>query len=263
MADQYTFLVVKYPGQEVADQALAALGELSREKVVKLRDAVVITKTDKGKIKLHQTKDDSIGKGLVKGGAMGVLFAAILGPAGWIAMGAAAGGLFASFDRGIKNKILRELGDGMTSSESALALLVERADWQIAMERMRSHGFGGQLVVSEVTPEDMAAIEKVLADPTVAEAVPEEMDVPAPIDAPAVAPVVLVGQLGQDVARRHVSDPGLETPDGSVPRRRARRALQAREAEMVETRRRVQPRPDRMCAEDLVRRQPQACCHQG
>jgi len=189
MADQYTFLVVKYPGQEVADQALAALGELSREKVVKLRDAVVITKTDKGKIKLHQTKDDSIGKGLVKGGAMGVLFAAILGPAGWIAMGAAAGGLFASFDRGIKNKILRELGDGMTSSESALALLVERADWQIAMERMRSHGFGGQLVVSEVTPEDMAAIEKVLADPTVAEAVPEEMDVPAPIDAPAVAPV--------------------------------------------------------------------------
>jgi predicted flap endonuclease-1-like 5' DNA nuclease len=120
---------------------------------------------------------------------MGVLFAAILGPAGWIAMGAAAGGLFASFDRGIKNKILRELGDGMTSSESALALLVERADWQTAMERMRSHGFGGELVVSEITPEDMAAIEKVLADPTTAEAVPEEMDVPAPIDEPAVAPV--------------------------------------------------------------------------
>ena len=61
------------------------------------------------------------------------------------------------------------------------------------MERMRSHGFGGQLVVSEVTPEDMAAIEKVLADPTVAEAVPEEMDVPAPIDAPAVAPVAAAG----------------------------------------------------------------------
>ena len=112
MADQYTFLVIRYPGQEIADEALAALGELSREKVVKLRDAVVITKTEKGKIKLHQTKDDSIGKGLVKGGAMGVLFAAILGPAGWIAMGAAAGGLFASFDRGIKNKLLRELGEG-------------------------------------------------------------------------------------------------------------------------------------------------------
>jgi predicted flap endonuclease-1-like 5' DNA nuclease len=44
-------------------------------------------------------------------------------------------------------------------------------------------------VVSETTPEDMAAIEKVLTDPAVAEAVPEEMDVPAPIAAPAVAPV--------------------------------------------------------------------------
>jgi predicted flap endonuclease-1-like 5' DNA nuclease len=103
-------------------------------------------------------------------------------------MGAAAGGLFAGFDRGIKNKLLRELGDGMSTSESALAILVERADWQTAMERMRSHGFGGQLVVSEITPADMEAIEKVLADAAVVEAVPEEMDVPAPVEEP-----VLVG----------------------------------------------------------------------
>src|SRR5690242_21078101 len=54
--------------------------------------------------KLHQTKDDSTGKGFVKGGMIGILFAALFGPVGWIAMGAAAGGLFASFDRGIKQK---------------------------------------------------------------------------------------------------------------------------------------------------------------
>jgi uncharacterized membrane protein len=184
MADAYSFLVIKYPYRDTADEALAALGELVDEHVVKLRDAVVITKTDKGKLKLHQTKDDSIGKGIVKGGAMGVLFAAILGPAGWIAMGAAAGGLFASFDRGIKNKLLRELGDGMTTSESALAILVEHAEWQTAMERMRAHGFGGQLVLSEITPSDMEAIEKVLADAAVVEAVPDEMEIPEPVAEP-------------------------------------------------------------------------------
>ena len=110
MAQKYSFLVVKYPKADTANDALAALRRLSDEGVVKLRDAVAITKTEKGKIKLDQTKDDSVGKGFVKGGVIGVLFAALFGPVGWIAMGAAAGGLFASFDRGIKNKLLKELG---------------------------------------------------------------------------------------------------------------------------------------------------------
>ena len=94
MADsKYSFLVIKYPWPDTADDALRALKELSDDKVVKLRDAVAIRKTEKGKIKLHQTKDDSIGKGFVKGGVIGVLFAMLFGPVGWIAMGAAAGGL--------------------------------------------------------------------------------------------------------------------------------------------------------------------------
>ena len=57
-------------------EALAALKELSKDKVVKLKDAAVVTKTPKGKIKIHQTKDDKAGKGFVKGGLVGILFAA-------------------------------------------------------------------------------------------------------------------------------------------------------------------------------------------
>ena len=180
MADKYSFLVIKYPKAETAESALAVLKVLSDDKTVKLRDAVAITKNEKGKIKLHQTKDDSIGKGFVKGGLLGVVFAALFGPVGWIAMGAAAGGLFASFDRGIKNKLLKELGENMTSSESAVAILVEQADWESAVGRMRQHDFGGKLVVSEIVPEDIAEVEKLLEDPKTVASVPEEMDVPAP-----------------------------------------------------------------------------------
>ena len=85
--DKYSFLVIKYPWPDTADDALRALKELSDDKVVKLRDAVAIRKTEKGKIKLHQTKDDTIGKGFVKGGVIGVLFAMLFGPVGWIAHG--------------------------------------------------------------------------------------------------------------------------------------------------------------------------------
>ncbi len=117
MADKYSFIVVKYPQKDMADAALHAVLNLAKEKVVKLRDAVAITKTDKGKIKLHQTKDDSASKGLLKGGGIGVIFALLFGPAGWIVAGAALGGAFATFDRGIKNKLLKELGENMTPDQ--------------------------------------------------------------------------------------------------------------------------------------------------
>jgi len=212
MADKYSFLVIKYHEPQTGEEALAAVGDLAKDHVVKLRDAVAITKTPKGKIKLHQTKDDTIKKGFVKGGAVGILFAAILGPAGWIAMGAAAGGLFASFDRGVKNKLLKELGQGMTSSESALAVLVEHADWDAAFERMRAHGFGGELVLSEITPADMAAVEALLADRNVTEAVPEEMDVPTTEDVPAEVEAPVLAAAAVSVAEPVVASSTSAAP---------------------------------------------------
>jgi uncharacterized membrane protein len=144
MAEKYSFIVIKYPMADTAKEALAALKELSKEKVVKLKDAVVITKTKKGKIKLHQTQDASAGKGFVKGGLIGVIFAVIFGPAGWIAAGALAGATIGMLDRGIKNKLLKELGEEMTPDESAVAILVEHADWPQAVERMKAHNFQGR-----------------------------------------------------------------------------------------------------------------------
>jgi uncharacterized membrane protein len=209
MASKYSFLVIKYPKRETADTALGVLKQLGREDVVRLRDAVAITKTDKGKIKLHQTKDDSVGKGFVKGGFIGILFAALFGPVGWIALGAAAGGVFAGFDRGIKNKLLKELGQDMTPDESAIAILVEEADWQTAFERMRAQGFGGQLVISEIVAEDLAEVEKLLEDPKTVESVPEELELPAPAEPVAVG----VATVGSAAAMRVVEIEGIEPSD--------------------------------------------------
>jgi uncharacterized membrane protein len=191
-AEKYSFIVVKYPQQDKADAALKEVMSMAKEKIVKLRDAVVITKTEKGKIKLHQTKDDSTSKGLLKGGGIGVIFAVLFGPAGWIVAGAAAGGALATFDRGIKNKLLKELGENMTPAESAMAVLVEQADWEKALGRMADKKLQGQVIVQEMVAEHLAAIEKLVDVPPTTEAVPEELVVAAPAaEAPAAeAPAV-------------------------------------------------------------------------
>jgi uncharacterized membrane protein len=186
-ADKFSFIVVKYPKKDTADQALKAVLGMAKEKVVKLRDGVVITKTDKGKIKLHQTKDDPTSKGLLKGGGIGVLFAILFGPAGWIVAGAALGGAFATFDRGIKNKLLKELGENMTPEESAMAVLVEDADWETALGRMADLQLQGQVIVQELVAEHLATIEKLVDVPPTTEAVPEEMTVAAPAEQSAPA----------------------------------------------------------------------------
>ena len=177
MAEKYSFIVVKYPQVDTAQGALEALKQLAKEKIVELKDAVAITKTDKGKVKLHQTKDDPAGKGFLKGGVIGVIFAVLFGAAGWIAVGALLGTAFSLFDRGIKNKLLKEIGEGMTTTESALAVLIKHADWDTLKERMRAAGYQGEVVISEIVEEHLEEVEKLVDKPEVVEAVPDEVQV--------------------------------------------------------------------------------------
>jgi uncharacterized membrane protein len=173
--EKYSFIVVKYAGVDTAGEALATVRELAKEKVVKLKDAVAITKTDKGKIKLHQTKDDTAGKGFLKGGVIGLVFAVLFGGAAWLVAGAALGGAFAMFDRGIKDKLLKELGENMTSDESALAVLIEEADWGTLLSRMDSK-YTGETVVEQLVADHLVAVEALTETPETMQALPEELD---------------------------------------------------------------------------------------
>ena len=178
MAEKYSFIVVRYPQKDTAGAALEAVKGLAKEKIVKLKDAVAITKTEKGKIKLYQTKDDPASRGFLKGGLIGIIFAVLFGPAGWIAAGALLGTAFSMFDRGIKNKLLKELGEKMTPTQSALAVLVVEADWDTLKERMAAHQFQGEVVISELVDEHLDEVEKLTDNAKAVDAVPEEVELP-------------------------------------------------------------------------------------
>ncbi len=179
MAEKYSFIVVRYPNKETAEAALEVVNGLAKEKVVKLKDAVALTKDEKGKLHMHQTKDDPASRGFLKGGVIGIIFAVLFGAAGWIVAGAALGTAFSMFDRGIKNKLLKELGDKMTAEQSALAVLVEEADWTAVKERMGAQNFNGEIVVQEMVDEHLAEVEKLAENAKAVEQVPTEVELKA------------------------------------------------------------------------------------
>jgi len=184
MAEKYSFIVVRYPNKETAGAALEVVSQLAKEKVVKLKDAVALTKDEKGKLHMHQTKDDPASRGFLKGGLIGIIFAVLFGPAGWIVAGAALGTAFAMFDRGIKNKLLKELGEKMTAEQSALAVLVQEADWAAVKERMGAQNFNGEIVVQELVDEHLAEVEKLSENTKAVEQVPTEVELPAASEEP-------------------------------------------------------------------------------
>jgi len=180
MAEKYIFIIIKYPKAETAFEALAALRELMQNKIVSLRDAVVVTKTEMGKIELHRTQDSSAGKGFLNGGLIGIIFADLFGSIGWEMNGSLAGIAFAMLGQGIKDSLLNEFGEKMTSNESAVALLVEHADWRKAVESMRVHNFQGVIVISQNVIGDLTDVDKLLEDEKVIASVPEKIEVPTP-----------------------------------------------------------------------------------
>jgi uncharacterized membrane protein/predicted flap endonuclease-1-like 5' DNA nuclease len=180
MSEKYIFIIIKYLKVGTAIEALDALKGLMQDKIVSLKDAVAVMKNEEGEIELHRTEDDLTGKGFLNGDLISIIFADLFGPVGWDLNGALAGTAFAMLGQGIKDNLLNEFGEKMAPSESAVALLVEHADWRKAVDRMRVHNFHGAIVISQNVIGDLANVERLLDDEKVIASVPEKLLISAP-----------------------------------------------------------------------------------
>ena len=100
------------------------LAEGIKAKLIEVVDAVVVTRDDDGKVKLHQAASPAgVGAagGAVWGGLIGLLFLApLLGMAVGAAAGAAGG---AMADYGVDDAFMKELGEKLTPGDAALIVL--------------------------------------------------------------------------------------------------------------------------------------------
>jgi uncharacterized membrane protein len=105
------------------------LCQLEEESVIDVGDAVVATRNEKGKVRLHQSLP-LVAAASAVGSFTGMLLGMLLlnplfGSIAGAAVGAAAAAAFG--DAGIDDKFMKELGETLTPGSSALFVVVRRS----------------------------------------------------------------------------------------------------------------------------------------
>lgn len=123
-------IVVTFDNEFKADQTLLSLAQLQKDALVDLEDAVVVVKSERGRVRVKQTLDLTTGDAAVAGGWWGLLIGLILGgPIGGILGGAAAGALLGRLvDLGVDDGFIKDVGRSLQPGSSAIFVLVREGD---------------------------------------------------------------------------------------------------------------------------------------
>jgi uncharacterized membrane protein len=134
-------IVIGYNTEAQAEQARETLYGLSKEYLVEIKDAVVASAGDDGKIRLNQMVHMwAIG---ASGGAFwGILaglifFNPLIGLAAGTASGALAGALT---DYGISDTFMKDVAGVLQPGQAALFILAERASSDKVIDKLSLHG---------------------------------------------------------------------------------------------------------------------------
>jgi uncharacterized membrane protein len=162
-------VAVAYPDESTAKEVLNVLGRLQTEHSIDIEDAVVITRNQDGKVKLHQSmKPAAAGAagGALWGGLIGLLF---LAPLLGMAVGAAAGGAAGALtDVGVDDRFLKELGAKLEPGAAALIVLVHRSTPDKVLPEIQK--FGGEVLQTSLSDEQEQQLQEALRPTAAAEA---------------------------------------------------------------------------------------------
>ena len=154
-------VVIGFEDEHTAFEMRAALAKMQKEYLIEMEDVVVVTKNDKGKVKLHQAVNLTAA-GAASGGFWGMLIGMIfLNPLAGAALGAGAGALSGKFtDIGIGDNFIKELGETLTPESSALFVLVRKVTPDKVLEALK--GFGGKILKTSLTADKEDTLREVL-----------------------------------------------------------------------------------------------------
>jgi uncharacterized membrane protein len=154
-------IAIAYPDQATAERVRGRLAEGVKAKIIELDDVVVVTRSDDGKVKLHQAVNPAgagAAGGAVWGGLIGLIFLApLLGMAIGAAAGAAGG---AMADYGVDDRFMKELGEKLTPGSAGLILLVRSMTPDKILPNIQEQG---HVIQSSLSNETEAQLNAALA----------------------------------------------------------------------------------------------------
>ena len=130
-------IIAAFQDEKAAKEALKGLKQVQKEKLIKIENAAVLHKDEKGKLHIRETADTGGGKGAALGGVAGAAIGLIAGPALLVpaAVGALIGGLTAKLrDSGFSDERLKAIGDNLKPGTSAIIAVVEHR-WVAEVEK--------------------------------------------------------------------------------------------------------------------------------
>ena len=155
--------VISFDDENTAFAMRAELAKLQREYLIEMEDVVVVTKDDKGKVKLHQAHNLTA-SGAVSGGFWGTLIGMIfLNPLLGAAVGAGAGALSGALtDIGIKNDFMKEFAKSFNPGCSALFVLVRQVTADKVLEGLSEFKGKGKVLQTSLTKDKEEELRKVI-----------------------------------------------------------------------------------------------------
>jgi uncharacterized membrane protein len=158
-----TLVAVVFDDPTTAFEMRTALLRMQKEHLIDLEDSVVVTKNEKGKVKLDQAVSLT-SAGAIGGGFWGALIGLIfLNPLLGAALGATAGAVSAKFtDIGLSNQMMKDIASSFKTGSSALFVLVRRATPDKVMAGLKEFAGKGRVFQSSLNKDDEAALREAI-----------------------------------------------------------------------------------------------------
>ena len=147
-------IVIAFQDEQTAFALRAELATMQKEYLIDMEDVVVVTKDDKGKVKLHQAQSLTA-LGAVSGGFWGMLIGLIfLNPLLGAAVGAGAGAVSGALtDIGVDDKMMKELAASFKPGCSAVFVLVRKATGDKVLEGLKEFTGKGKVLQTSLAKD--------------------------------------------------------------------------------------------------------------
>ncbi len=171
-----SLVVLGFENQLAAAEMLTSLTRMSTEGTLLLHDAVFVTSTPNGKVRVTETTDPSPGQSAFGGAWWGLLFGIVFAvPVIGMAIGAGSAALMAKLvDTGISDKFVKDLRGSIKPGKVYLAALYSHANPEKALEELRRYSGMAEVVSTNLSDDATARLQEALASGTVTTDVSED-----------------------------------------------------------------------------------------